>query len=80
MEPQEQAARHARFKSLVWYFCQWLAVLLFLRLLYGQESRLITEMAAGVSGESAAGYLSGNGLLTATVLGRLAGKTAAAQA
>lgn len=35
--------------------------------------------AAGVSGEVAAGYLSGNGLLTATVLGRLAGQAAAAQ-
>jgi len=34
--------------------------------------------AAGVSGETAAGYLSGNGLLTATVLGRLAGRAAAA--
>ena len=34
--------------------------------------------AAGVSGGQAAGYLSGNGLLTATVLGRLAGQTAAA--
>lgn len=33
--------------------------------------------AAGVSGATAAGYLSGNGLLTATVLGRLAGRTAA---
>lgn len=33
--------------------------------------------AAGVSGATAAGYLSGNGLLTATVLGRLAGQTAA---
>jgi fumarate reductase flavoprotein subunit len=33
--------------------------------------------AAGVSGSSAAGYLSGNGLLTATVLGKLAGSTAA---
>jgi fumarate reductase flavoprotein subunit len=33
--------------------------------------------AAGVSGGSAAGYLSGNGLLTATVLGRLAGQAAA---
>jgi fumarate reductase flavoprotein subunit len=33
--------------------------------------------AVGVSGPTAAGYLSGNGLLTATVLGRLAGKTAA---
>ncbi|HEX5211828.1 MAG TPA: FAD-dependent oxidoreductase [Pseudolabrys sp.] len=36
--------------------------------------------AAGVSGGHAAGYLSGNGLLTATVLGRLAGQTAAALA
>ena len=35
--------------------------------------------AAGVSGDTAAGYLSGNGLLTATVLGRLAGEAAAAQ-
>jgi fumarate reductase flavoprotein subunit len=35
--------------------------------------------AAGVSGSSAAGYLSGNGLLTATVLGRLAGQAAAEQ-
>jgi|SRR5665213_2267938 len=35
--------------------------------------------AAGVSGPSAAGYLSGNGLLTATVLGRLAGQVAATQ-
>jgi len=33
--------------------------------------------AAGVSGTSAAGYLSGNGLLTATVLGRAAGLAAA---
>jgi fumarate reductase flavoprotein subunit len=33
--------------------------------------------AAGVSGSSAGGYLSGNGLLTATVLGRLAGDGAA---
>jgi fumarate reductase flavoprotein subunit len=33
--------------------------------------------AAGVSGPSASGYLSGNGLLTATVLGRIAGQTAA---
>jgi fumarate reductase flavoprotein subunit len=32
--------------------------------------------AAGVSGDSAAGYLSGNGLLTATVLGRIAGDAA----
>jgi fumarate reductase flavoprotein subunit len=35
--------------------------------------------AAGVSGSQAGGYLSGNGLLTATVLGRVAG-TAAAEA
>ena len=35
--------------------------------------------AAGVSGGSASGYLSGNGLLTATVLGRLAGRAAAKQ-
>jgi len=35
--------------------------------------------AAGVSGSTAAGYLSGNGLLTATVLGRLTGETAAEQ-
>jgi fumarate reductase flavoprotein subunit len=33
--------------------------------------------AVGVSGNSARGYLSGNGLLTATVLGRLAGEHAA---
>ena len=33
--------------------------------------------AAGVSGITAAGYLSGNGLLTATVLGRAAGQAAA---
>ncbi|MEO1223298.1 MAG: FAD-binding protein [Pseudomonadota bacterium] len=33
--------------------------------------------AAGVSGSGDAGYLSGNGLLTATVLGRLAGARAA---
>jgi fumarate reductase flavoprotein subunit len=33
--------------------------------------------AAGVSGSGAGGYLSGNGLLTATVLGRLAGEVAA---
>ena len=32
--------------------------------------------AAGVSGSKAAGYLSGNGLLTATVLGRIAGRAA----
>ncbi len=35
--------------------------------------------AAGVSGATAEGYLSGNGLLTATVLGRLAGQAAARQ-
>lgn len=35
--------------------------------------------ARGVSGPSRWGYLSGNGLLTATVLGRLAGLSAAAQ-
>jgi succinate dehydrogenase/fumarate reductase flavoprotein subunit len=35
--------------------------------------------AVGVSGSSAAGYLSGNGLLTATVLGRSAGQAAARQ-
>lgn len=34
--------------------------------------------AAGLSGKTAAGYLSGNGLLTATVLGRLTGTAAAA--
>jgi flavocytochrome c len=34
--------------------------------------------AVGISGNAAAGYLSGNGLLTATVLGRLAGTCAAA--
>jgi fumarate reductase flavoprotein subunit len=34
--------------------------------------------AVGISGSTAAGYLSGNGLLTATVLGRLAGESAAA--
>lgn len=33
--------------------------------------------AAGVSGDTAAGYLSGNGLLTATTLGRLAGRSTA---
>jgi fumarate reductase flavoprotein subunit len=35
--------------------------------------------AAGVSGSTAGGYLSGNGLLTATTLGYLAGKAAAEQ-
>jgi fumarate reductase flavoprotein subunit len=34
--------------------------------------------AAGISGSSAAGYLSGNGLLTATVFGRFTGQAAAA--
>ena len=33
--------------------------------------------AAGVSGSRASGYLSGNGLLTATVLGRIAGRSGA---
>ena len=33
--------------------------------------------AVGVSGSQASGYLSGNGLLTATVLGRIAGTSAA---
>src|SRR5262249_21832588 len=33
--------------------------------------------AVGLSGSSAKGYLSGNGLLTATVLGRIAGAVAA---
>jgi fumarate reductase flavoprotein subunit len=35
--------------------------------------------ASGVSGSTAAGYLSGNGLLTAIVLGRIAGNNAAIQ-
>ncbi|HUT48555.1 MAG TPA: FAD-dependent oxidoreductase [Alphaproteobacteria bacterium] len=35
--------------------------------------------ACGISGPHVSGYLSGNGLLTATVLGRLAGRAAAAQ-
>nr|WP_249731883.1 FAD-dependent oxidoreductase [Roseococcus sp. SDR] len=35
--------------------------------------------ACGVSGPSASGYLSGNGLLTAVVLGRLAGQVAASE-
>jgi fumarate reductase flavoprotein subunit len=35
--------------------------------------------AAGVSGSTAAGYLSGNGLLTATVFGRIAGQRAGSQ-
>ena len=33
--------------------------------------------AVGVSGSKASGYLSGNGLLTATVFGRIAGQAAA---
>jgi fumarate reductase flavoprotein subunit len=33
--------------------------------------------AVGVSGAQASGYLSGNGLLTATVFGRIAGTSAA---
>jgi fumarate reductase flavoprotein subunit len=36
--------------------------------------------AVGISGTTAAGYLSGNGLLTATVLGRASGRAAAALA
>jgi fumarate reductase flavoprotein subunit len=36
--------------------------------------------ACGVSGNSVWGYLSGNGLLTAVGLGRIAGRNAAAQA
>lgn len=36
--------------------------------------------ARGVSGSGASGYVAGNGLMTATTLGRLAGETAAAQA
>jgi fumarate reductase flavoprotein subunit len=36
--------------------------------------------AVGISGTSAAGYLSGNGLLTATVLGRVVGQAASALA
>jgi fumarate reductase flavoprotein subunit len=55
-----------------------------------EEARVLTEQGArlpnlfaaggaavGVSGSKASGYLSGNGLLTATVLGRIAGRTAA---
>jgi len=34
--------------------------------------------AAGISGSRASGYLSGNGLLTATVLSRIGGLSAAA--
>ena len=36
--------------------------------------------ARGISGSGAAGYLAGNGLLTATGLGKIAGRVAAAQA
>ena len=36
--------------------------------------------ACGVSGPDASGYLSGNGLLTAVALGRIAGQGAATQA
>ena len=35
--------------------------------------------ARGVSGSDAAGYIAGNGLLTATTLGKIAGRVAAAQ-
>ena len=35
--------------------------------------------AAGVSGDTVSGYLSGNGLLTAVTLGRIAGRSVAAQ-
>ena len=47
-----------------------------------QDGRLFPNLfaaggaAAGISGTTAAGYLSGNGLLTATVLGRMAGQGA----
>ncbi len=52
------------------------------RVLSGEGERLPNLFAAGgaaagVSGDSASGYLSGNGLLTATVLGRIAGRSAA---
>jgi fumarate reductase flavoprotein subunit len=49
----------------------------------GQDGRALPNLfaaggaAAGVSGSQASGYLSGNGLLTATVLGRIAGASAA---
>ena len=42
----------------------------------GTGSVLDTGAAGGVSGPDASGYLSGNGLLTAVVLGRLAGTAA----
>jgi fumarate reductase flavoprotein subunit len=35
--------------------------------------------ARGVSGPDCTGYLAGNGLLTATTLGKIAGRTAAAK-
>ena len=34
--------------------------------------------ARGISGGDAAGYMAGNGLMTATTLGKLAGRAAAA--
>lgn len=49
----------------------------------GRDGRILPNLlaaggaAAGVSGSQASGYLSGNGLLTATVLGRIAGTSAA---
>lgn len=49
----------------------------------GRDGRTLPNLlaaggaAAGVSGSQASGYLSGNGLLTATVLGRIAGASAA---
>jgi len=49
----------------------------------GRDGRTLPNLfaaggaAAGVSGSQASGYLSGNGLLTATVLGRTAGTSAA---
>ena len=51
--------------------------------LLGRDGRTLPNLlaaggaAAGVSGSRASGYLSGNGLLTATVLGRIAGTSAA---
>ena len=51
------------------------------RVLRADGSALVNVFAAGgaargVSGPKASGYLSGNGLLTAVVLGRVAGRTA----
>jgi fumarate reductase flavoprotein subunit len=49
----------------------------------GRDGRTLPNLfaaggaAAGVSGSQASGYLSGNGLLTATVLGRIAGTSGA---